>query len=121
MFSPSPHSMDRQTTGEARAGLGSPLSANPARLKGRERDRRRTKRRGRGGRESRRKRRPALPATQPATGERALPCSAVLLGEATKNRLGGAEGQGWGGEHEMRRVRIFCDGGLHSVLGNLKS
>lgn len=115
MFSPSPHSMDRQTTGEARAGLGSSLSANPARLKGRERDRRRTKRRGRGGRESRRKRTPALPATPPAhellfapvIGERALPCSAVLLGEATKNRLGGAEGQGWVGGHDMREGQDF--------------
>lgn len=56
-------------------GPGSFLSANPASLKGREGDQRRTKRKGRGGGE-------AGSGCPHRPAERPTPCSSVLLGEA---------------------------------------
>lgn len=56
-------------------GPGSSLSANPASLKGREGDRRKTKRKGRGGGK-------AGSGCPHRPAERPSPCSSVLLGEA---------------------------------------
>lgn len=50
-----PHLTDRQTRRRRRLALAHPQPANLAGCKGRERDRRRTKRRGRGGRDGRRR------------------------------------------------------------------
>ena len=95
-------SLDGQTDDR---GPGSSLLANPASLKGREGDRRKTKGKGRGGG----KRGLAVPTTQ-QRGPRLAPLFFSVRPKATQNRLGGAEGRGWAGARNAGGSGLFLTG-----------